>query len=198
MALTADWDRPVDTSIFTVRAKEDVPKQDIVTELRPWLAAAGFTIGEDYEIEGMALGKRFIERFMGVMGAAERKVAAAHNALRDQHGTWRSFAIRAPGNRRVDVFVSVDKNRGTVVRETSTKKVRAALSEKLGKAVHADRDTGICSIQWEPVAKVIVSPTEPVRVQWNLAALADLGVSRREMDDLVTSLFQRPRATWSS
>ena len=85
------------------------------------------------------------------------------------------------------MFVSVDKNRGTVVRETSTKKVRTALAEKLGKIVHGS-----------PMAKVIVSRTEPVRVQWNLAALADLGVSRREMDDLVTSLFQRPRATWSS
>ena len=96
---------------------------------------------------------------------------------RDQHGAWRSFSVAAPGGRQVEIFVSLDKNRGTVVRETSTKKVRAALASRLGKIAHADRESGICSIQWEPVAKVLVSATEPVRVQWDLAALADLAGS---------------------
>eukprot|EP00959_Pyramimonas_sp_CCMP1952_P406316 8515664-Pyramimonas_sp.AAC.1 len=60
-----------------------------------------------------------------------------------------------------------------------------------------DKDAGTLSIDWEVLARVVVDPSAPAKVQWNLGALSDLRLARADMDRLAKGLFLPKNIEWS-
>ena len=60
-----------------------------------------------------------------------------------------------------------------------------------------DREAGLLSEHWEVLARVLVDPAGPPRVQWNLGAISDIQLSRGELDGLAKNIFLLRQIEWS-
>eukprot|EP00959_Pyramimonas_sp_CCMP1952_P286277 5986254-Pyramimonas_sp.AAC.1 len=56
---SANWDREVDRAIFTINCKEEVPFGAVQAAIGPWLQGAGYTIGDQCDLEGSGISRRF-------------------------------------------------------------------------------------------------------------------------------------------
>ena len=195
---TADWERPLDKCIFVINASEAVSKTSVAIALGTWLEAASYEMGVQCELEGPQLSKAYILRFKAdTHFAAEARVRQAHSALRMGPGQWRRFEATAPGDRRVAVYVGLDKNKQDVARERAAKKLRDALSARLDRQLFIDRETGTVLLSWQPVARVLVHPVDAAKVQWNLAGLAELRLDKPELAAVANRVFSPAAVQWS-
>ena len=56
--------------------------------------------------------------------------------------------------------------------------------------LYVDRDAGVISYQWEPLARITVSPTAVPSVAWNRNCVADIGVELSRMQEVAQTTFQ--------
>eukprot|EP00959_Pyramimonas_sp_CCMP1952_P385349 8076312-Pyramimonas_sp.AAC.1 len=52
-------------------------------------------------------------------------------------------------------------------------------------------------MQWQPIAKVEARPSDPPRVRWNVASLADLCLERAQMASAADRIFSGVQIQWS-
>eukprot|EP00959_Pyramimonas_sp_CCMP1952_P286009 5980477-Pyramimonas_sp.AAC.1 len=60
-----------------------------------------------------------------------------------------------------------------------------------------DKDAGTLSVDWEVIARVVVDPTDPPKVQGNLGALSDFNLVRADLDRAANDIFLPKRIEWS-
>eukprot|EP00959_Pyramimonas_sp_CCMP1952_P072697 1518821-Pyramimonas_sp.AAC.1 len=143
---------------MVVRCPEEVPREEVIKSITPWLEAANFTMGQEVVVAGDPVAKQFTLEFQGPMLATrESRRKQAHTCLRLATGKWRDFFVDLPA-KRVPLYVGNDKNRKEIATEIALKKLRNTLQKEAGLTTFMDRDGGRLLARWEPLAKVAPHP----------------------------------------
>ncbi|CAK0890860.1 unnamed protein product, partial [Prorocentrum cordatum] len=184
-----EWDREVDLSILTVRASSAVAKNAVAAALAPWLTEANVPLGDGVELHGDDVAKSFTLAFQGPMEATRTsRRSQAQQQLRLPNGAWRAFRVDV-GTESVPIHVSADKNKKMVATEIACKKLQRGLTDR-GIRTFLDKDNGQLLAKWEPLVRVLPLPASRTpKVEWNLPALADAGLSRDEANELARQVF---------
>ena len=117
-------------------------------------------------------------------------------ALRISPGVWRKFHAEGPGGRHIELFVGRDKNRCDAAREKACKLLRGALEREFGKKLFVDRDAGMLTHQWEPVARVLVSPHDRPAIKWNRNGIVDMGLDFASVVEAGKRCFAPKQIEW--
>eukprot|EP00959_Pyramimonas_sp_CCMP1952_P380153 7964111-Pyramimonas_sp.AAC.1 len=159
--------------------------------LSPWSASQAWrshcasfnkvNIGaDDYTIEGGPTSKRYNFRFKGSAAYASRKVSQALGALKKDDGDWMRFSTLDITNKRVEVFLSGDKNACQTKRELACKQIRRILERSHGDLrFFTDTQKGEISSQWKALVKVTFQHGDAVPcVEYSTANLQHLGIDK--------------------
>ncbi|CAK0789633.1 unnamed protein product, partial [Prorocentrum cordatum] len=106
-------------------------------------------------------------------------------------GIGRGFRTVITGDRAEEIFVGLDRTKQDIARERACKQLKTSLSNRLQKDVFVDREAGTLLMQWQPIAKVEVHPSDPPTVRRYVASLADLGLERAQLASAADHIFSR-------
>ena len=175
-----DFERQVDVCILRVNTAGPVTTVEVNRVLRPWLLEADCDESKA-EITSPDVGQRFVIRFKGPPGIAERFLRKAHQLLRDQRGVWRTFEPNiAAGGGSTRAYVDFDKNGCQQKRERDGKRLRQSLQQLYAdKNIRFNRNDGLFSYLGAPLARMDPqNDDQPSRIQWNLPAVVNAQIDR--------------------
>ena len=181
IAETDEYDRQIDLAIFRINAQVLVEKAGVAKELLDWLEQAGMAPAE-YELEGPALGKNFVLRFLGGAGGLPaRRAKKAGQMLRDG-GVWKRFEVTSPAEGRVPIFIGGDKNPRQIATEKAVKELRNALVEAHpGKKWHMLKRDGRIQLDFAPVARCRPQADGHMVVEWAGNTVEKEGINKEEV-----------------
>lgn len=149
---TQQWKRNADPTIIILTTPLLVAKSAVEDAVCDWLAQTATK--QQFRIEGAAMSKRFVVRFLGEPLAAGRRCKMSFESLRNADGSWVDLKVDGPAGAKISLYTSADKNKHQACTERFGKVLQKALATTLGKEVHLLKRDGTCTIAWDPVAKV--------------------------------------------
>jgi len=108
----ADFDRRIDATIARISVNDMVSKSNVQAVLALWLDDIGIDIAnhQQAQLDNPTLGRRFVVRFPGRPGFAEKKRDLALRSLKDKDGTWKRFWVNTPTCEAKEVRISPEKS----------------------------------------------------------------------------------------
>ena len=143
--------RDIDPTIIRLNLQELVPKADVQTAIKSWLDG----INSSWKLEGDNVARKSVIQWNGNVGVAAARCGKAFTALRREDKTWRRIMVGVH-----ELYTAPDKNAFQSELEIQVKKLRKAFCEESGmfkERVYANKNEGFFSIDFVPIAKVLVA-----------------------------------------
>ena len=194
----ASWTRNTDAAIIVLNTATLISKESLAKVVSGWVGAVA--TGEQFRLEGAALSRRFVVRFVGEQTSAARRCRMAFEALRNSDGSWVQLEVELPTGGKTTVYAAPDKNKQQAARERFSKHLQKAIQATTDQPVHLVRRDGLCTVSWTQVVKVEPLEDGTCHLRFNGDACTKFGLDK----DKIKTKFEefassRPVATiqWS-
>ena len=165
---TTEFNRQLDLSIVKIRTQTEISRKEIKKAIGTVILEMELSESQ-YSIEGKdELSRMHTLRFRGAGGLAENR-AKKFLQLQKTGDGWRKLQALDEKGERTELYLDGDKNRKMVKTEILTKKLGAAISghPPPGKKAYVQRSAGVVSVDFIPVARVIVKGENEITIDWN-------------------------------
>lgn len=172
-----DFERDCDLTIVKARVVDAVTPSAARDAVRDILETMNLKENE-VKIDGRDLDKSFTLRFAGCPATAARR-ARKFMTLQKEGGVWKQLVARTPDGAETKMYVDVDKNRKQIMLEMMGRRLHKVLKEKYPARDFFNRKKfGTVTVDWTPLARVIVTSPEGHKIEWNLKMADELGIDK--------------------
>lgn len=179
---TSQWRGVGDPRILRANTHQVAERGKVMQVVQSFAAEHTTVPPEAICIAGPATSRNFVVKFLGDVATATRRFDELVEALKDQAGQWRALNAQTPDGSMTRWYMGRDKPREQLQVEVCGKRIVSLLAQKHPKAeVYQTRRDGVVHVDRQQVVKLQPSPEGPPQIQWNLAAMEAVGVTKQEI-----------------
>lgn len=190
------WDRPADRAVLQINTADWVEEGVLCEKIVRICADANIakTMLEVYcgtssapvaaAAPGQRLVKRAAVRIKGEPGVAARRAAQVLGSIRTPTGGWAPLEVERSGGGKTRLYLGEDRSQRDIARERATKRLASAVEQaKPGRRAYPSKKDGVVSVDWRPVARVVISADrdKDVCIEFNANVVQDMGIDKDEV-----------------
>ena len=176
--LDTAWTRPPHDNIIRINSPEMLAEGPVKHRVAEWMEKSNMG-PDEWKLEpiGDSPSKSYVLQILGHLPGAAKKARQALDALRMANGQWERLDVKTPGGATTQLYAQLDKSQQQNKVEALLRKAsRAGRERHPGMQWRLLRSDGVLTANWKKVAKVSCPTREEVRIEFNRAALEQLGV----------------------
>jgi len=196
------FDRDPDPTKLKVNGQDSFAKEKLAAVVASLLEEDGKSPAIA-SIVGSNVGRKFFVQFSGAGQIASENAARFLKFLKNGDGTWKEISVQVPGSdsRSQRLYFGPDISPRQERIEQLTKKLAGIIKSKVKdpKTVFARKREGVVTLDFEPLASILVPSPNECSLRWNTDLLQSTGFDK---EDLAQQFKAKSRSAadirWSS